>query len=76
MRTLRRAGRFVRRLLIVFVGVIVALFLYFVCQEMFNGYPEYYTNWLGPIAMGVIVITGGVAWLIDERRLDADDTDS
>jgi hypothetical protein len=66
--------RTMRRAFYVFAGVIVGLFLYFVCQEMFSGYPKYYTNILGPLAMALIAITGGVAWIIDERRIeDGDD---
>ena len=64
--------RFVRRLLVVVLGVIVAAFCFFVCQGVFSGYPQYGTNILGPLGMIVITLTGGVAWIIDQRRIDAE----
>ena len=47
-------------------------FFFFVCQGVFSGYPQYGTNILGPLGMVLIVLTGGVAWLIDHRRIDAE----
>ena len=67
-----RAGRLVTRALLTVVGVIVGLFLYFVCQGVFAGYPKYHTDVLSVIGMSLIAATGGVAWIIDERRSDAD----
>jgi hypothetical protein len=64
--------QFVRRLLVVVLGVIVAAFCFFVCQGVFSGYPQYGTNILGPLGMILITLTGGVAWIIDQRRIDAD----
>ena len=64
--------RFVRRLLLVVAGVIAGAFCFFVCQGVFSGYPQYGTNILGPLGMVLIALTGGVAWLIDHRRIDAE----
>jgi small-conductance mechanosensitive channel len=66
------ALRFLTRVLLTIVGVIVALFLYFVCQGVFAGYPKYHTGLLSMIGMTLIALTGGVAWIIDQRRIDAD----
>jgi H+/Cl- antiporter ClcA len=67
----RPVRRFLTRALRV-VGVIGGLFGYFVCQGMFAGYPRYHTDVLSIIGMILIAATGGVAWIIDERRSDAD----
>jgi hypothetical protein len=67
-----RTGRSVTRALLTVVGVIVGLFLYFVCQGVFAGYPKYHTDVLSVIGMILIALTGGVAWIIDERRIDGD----
>ena len=69
---LTTALRFLTRALLTIVGVIVGLFLYFVCQGVFAGYPEYHTELLSILGMILIALTGGVAWIIDERRSDAD----
>jgi hypothetical protein len=61
------------RMLLVLAGVIGGLFCFFVCERMYAGYPQYYTNVLSWIAIGLIVLAGGAAWIIDERRLPSDD---
>lgn len=63
---------FIKRLLVVAVGVIFAAFCFFVCQGLFSDYPQYGTNILGPLGMCLIALTGGIAWVIDHRRIDAD----
>jgi H+/Cl- antiporter ClcA len=68
----RPVRRFLTRALLSVVGVIGGLFGYFVCQGMFAGYPRYHTDVLSIIGMNLIAATGGVAWIIDERRSDAD----
>jgi hypothetical protein len=68
----RTAGRVLARVLLTVVGVIGGLFLYFVCDGMFAGYPRYHTQVLSIIGLILIAATGGVAWIIDERRLDDD----
>jgi uncharacterized membrane protein YphA (DoxX/SURF4 family) len=69
---LRTALRVLTRVVLTILGVIVALFLYFVCQGVFSGYPKYHSELLSIIGMILIALTGGVAWIIDERRIDAD----
>jgi hypothetical protein len=65
--------RFVTRALWTVAGLVVALFLYFVCQGVFAGYPQYGTDVLTYIAVALIVLTAGAAWIIDQRRIDDDD---
>jgi len=69
----RSARRFLTRSLLTVVGIIVGLLLLFVCQRMFAGYPKYHTDLLTIIAMILIALTGGAAWLLDERRIDRDE---
>jgi uncharacterized membrane protein YphA (DoxX/SURF4 family) len=64
--------RFLIRALLLVVAVIVAGFLFFVCQDVFAGYPRYHTDVLSHIGLVLIALTGGVAWIIDHRRIDAD----
>jgi hypothetical protein len=72
-RPARRPLRFLTRTLLTVVGVIGGLLCLFVCQNVFAGYPKYHTGVLSIVAMVLIALTGGVAWVVDERRLDADD---
>jgi hypothetical protein len=72
-RPLRAARRVLTRALLVVPGIAGGLLLYFVCQGMFAGYPKYHTDVLSTIAMLLIAATGGAAWSIDQRRIDADD---
>ncbi len=60
--------RLIRHVLLTALGVGVGLFCYFVCQGMFAGYPRYHTDVLSTLGMILIAATGGIAWLIDERR--------
>ena len=71
-RPLRAARRLVTRTLLTAAGVISGLFCLFVCQNVFAGYPKYHTAVLSIIAMVLISLTGGVAWIVDQRRIDAD----
>ena len=68
----RPARRLFTRALLTVAGVIGGVFSYFVCMGTFAGYPQYHTDVLSIIAMVLIALTGGVAWIIDERRIDAD----
>jgi hypothetical protein len=72
LRPLRAAGRVFTRALLIVVAVIGAIFCFFVCQGVFSGYPKYHTGTLSIIGMILIALTGGVAWVIDERRGDGD----
>ena len=68
-----RLVRAVRRLLLTIAGIIGAMFCYAVCQSVFAHYPQYGTNILSYIGLGLIVATGGVAWITDHRRIRDDD---
>jgi hypothetical protein len=72
-RTLLTVLTFVRRALLTLAGVVGGLFAYFVCQGMFSGYPQYGTGVLSYIGLFLICATGGLAWFIDQRRIDDDD---
>ncbi|RZT07555.1 hypothetical protein EV649_7969 [Kribbella sp. VKM Ac-2569] len=63
--------RLVRAVLTV-VGAIGGLFCYFVCQGMFSGYSKYHSRLLSIMGLALIVLTGGVAWLVDEHRMHDD----
>ena len=66
----RTVGRMVLRGLLTLVGIVVALFCFFVCQGMFSGYPRYGTGILSHVGLVLIAGTGGVAWIVDHRRID------
>jgi hypothetical protein len=70
---LRPAMIFVRRASLTLLGVVGALFAYFVCQGMFTGYPQYGSTVLSYVGLFLICATGGFAWIIDHRRIDDDD---
>jgi hypothetical protein len=72
-RAIRAISRTAIRVLLTIVGAAGGLFCYFVCQGMFSGYPQYDTNLLSYIGLGLIIMTGGVAWYVDERRSHDDD---
>jgi hypothetical protein len=68
-----RPLRLFTRTLLTVASVIGGLFCLFLSGNMFAGYPQYHTAVLSIIGMILIALTGGVAWVIDERRSDADD---
>jgi len=39
---------------------------------IFAGYPQYHTDVLSLIGLLLVTVTGGVAWIIDQRRIDAE----
>ena len=67
------ARRSVARLLLTILGVIVGVLLYCLCQGVFAGYPKYHTHALSLIGLVLVCLTGGVAWVLDERRIDDDE---
>ena len=69
---LRTARRVLIRALLTVAGVIGGMLCLFVCQNVFAGYPRYHTAVLSIVAMVLISLTGGVAWIVDQRRIDAD----
>jgi hypothetical protein len=68
----RTAHRFFTRALLTVVGVVGGVFSYFVCMGTFAGYPQYRTDVLSIVIMVLLALTGGIAWIVDERRIDAD----
>jgi hypothetical protein len=68
-----RSLRFFTRALLTVAGVIGGLFCLFLCGNMFAGYPEYHSAVLSIIGMVLVALTGGAAWVIDERRSNAAD---
>jgi hypothetical protein len=66
-------GRIVIRVLLIIAGIIVGLFLFFLCSDMFAGYPQYGTQYLTWIGVALVMAAGAIAWIIDHRRLDAAD---
>jgi hypothetical protein len=71
-RSPRTVGRFLTRAVLTVVGVIGGLVCLFICQNVFAGYPKYHSAVLSIIVMILIALTGGLAWVLDERRIDAD----
>jgi hypothetical protein len=69
----RTVARLFGRAVLTLALVIAALFCFFVCQGMFAGYPQYGTDILSDVGMILISATGGIAWIIDHRRIDDDD---
>ncbi len=69
-------ARLAIRVLLTLAGVIGGLFCYFVCQGMFSGYHRSGTGVLSGIGLVLIMAVGGVAWIIDHRRLGTDDIDA
>ena len=44
------------------------LLAYFICQGMFGGYAQIHSELLTTLGMIAIALTGGIAWIVDERR--------
>jgi hypothetical protein len=68
-----KVRRFLVRAAVTVVGIVGGLFCYFVCQGMFSGYPKYHSQLLSLVGMVLLVLTGGVAWAVDEHRMHDDD---
>jgi hypothetical protein len=56
------------RLLSAVLWTALALVAYFICQGMFAGYPQAHSLLFSTLAMIAISLTGGIAWIVDERR--------
>jgi len=65
--------RILIRTVLTVLGIIGGLLCYFICQGMFSGYPRYHTGVLSDIGLLLIMAVGGTAWIIDHRRIDADE---
>ena len=74
-RPLRAARRILVKTLLIIAGTIGAILLYFLCERVFAGYPQYGTDILTYIGLTLVMVTGGAARIIDQRRLDTDEPD-
>jgi hypothetical protein len=75
-RPLRAARRILVKTLLIIAGTIGAILLYFLCERVFAGYPQYGTDILTYIGLTLVMATGGAAWIIDQRRVNADEPDA
>ena len=66
-------GRVLKRTLLTVAAVIGGLVIYFFCEQMFAGYPQYGTGILTIVGLVLVAATAGIIWIIDHRRLDASD---
>ncbi len=46
----------------------LGLLAYCVSQGMFGGYRQIHSQLLTTLGMIAIAVTGGIAWIVDERR--------
>ncbi len=65
--------RIVLRLLAVVGLAVLGLFVFAVCEGIFNGYPQFHSQLLDTIGMIAIALTGGIVWIVDERRSHDDE---
>ena len=65
--------RVVLRLLAAIAWTALGLLAYFICQGMFGGYPQVDSPLLTTLGMIAIALTGGIAWIVDERRPHGDE---
>jgi hypothetical protein len=52
---------------------ILALVLYFICDDLFGGYPKYNSTLITWIVLLGLMAFGVVMWIVDERRHLGDD---
>jgi hypothetical protein len=77
--TTRRAGtargplRAVVAILKALAYTVAAIVVYAISINMFGGYPQVDSLLLNIIAVVLIALTGGLAWIIDERRDHGDE---
>jgi hypothetical protein len=60
--------RVLLRLLYVLGLVLLGNLLFWTSDGSFSGYPQAHSGLLSTIAMVAIALTGGVIWIVDERR--------
>jgi hypothetical protein len=60
--------RIVLRLCAAVAWTASGLLAYFICQGMFGGYTQIHSELLTTLGMIAIALTGGIAWIVDERR--------
>ena len=60
--------RVVLRLMAAVAWTALGLIAYFICQGMFGGYPRAHSALLTTVGMIAIALTGGITWIVDERR--------
>lgn len=65
--------RVVRRLLAAVAWTVLGLLAYSVCQGMFGGYAQIHSQLLTTLGMIAITLTGGITWIVDERRTHDDE---
>ena len=75
-RPLRAARRILVKTVLIISGTIGAILLYFLCERVFAGYPQYGTDILTYIGLTLVMAIGGAAWIVDQRRINADEPDA
>jgi len=60
--------RVLRRLLYVVGLILLGNLLFWTSDGVFSGYPQAHSGLLSTLAMIAISLTGGVIWIVDERR--------
>ena len=60
--------RILLRLLYVLGLILLGNLLFWTSDGIFSGYPQAHSALLTTIAMIAIALTGGVIWIVDERR--------
>lgn len=52
--------------------VLLGILLYFVCIDMFSGYPQYHSGLLNLLALIAVVLAGAAVWWRTSRRDEHD----
>jgi len=60
--------RILLRLLYVLGLILLGNLLFWTSDGIFSGYPQAHSELLGTLAMIAIALTGGIIWIVDERR--------
>jgi hypothetical protein len=67
----RTPRRILAKTLWTIVGIIGAILIFFFCQDVFAGYPQYGTDIITYVGLTIFMAIAAFAWVIDHRRLDA-----